>query len=341
MKLRRSGAFIAAIILFAHLSAAKASPAPPPANSSATQKILLDTDIGDDIDDVFALGLALSSPELRIVGITSAWGDTALRSRMLDRLLCETGRDSIPVATGISKTAPGAGAFSQQPWAAAGIEHPHPDAVTFLLHQIGLDPGELTLIAIGPLTNIGAAIDRDPTTFRKLKRVVIMGGSIDRGYNSDHASTTPRPPDAEYNIAMDPAAARKLFQSGVPLYVMPLDATQIAFDESQRSLLASISTPLTDAIEILTAEWARSTHRQTPILFDAVAAAYALDPTTCPTTPLRLAVDPDGFTRIQPGPANAQVCLQPHPEAFFSLLLPRLLHQNLAGSHTCIAPAKP
>ena len=338
MKLRRSGTFLTAVLLI-HLCGATAR-AQTPAKASAIEKVILDTDIGDDIDDVFALGLTLSSPELDIVGITSAWGDTALRSRMLDRLLCETGREDIPVATGISKTAPHAGAFSQRPWASNGLDHPHADAVTFLLQQINLHPGELTLIAIGPLTNIGAAIDRDPAAFRKLKRVVMMGGSIYRGYDDDHGFTTPRPPDAEYNIAMDPAAAQKLFQSGVPIFMMPLDSTQISFDETKRNLLASVSTPLTDAMQVLTAEWTRSTHRQTPTMFDVVAAAYAVDPKTCPATPLRIAVDAAGFTRIQPGAANAHVCLEPHADELFKLMLPRLLSQRLTGTRVCTQPAK-
>ena len=73
------------------------SPVNKPVAARTADKIILDTDIGDDIDDAFALSLALNSPELKIVGITSAWGNTALRSRLLDRILCETGREDIPV----------------------------------------------------------------------------------------------------------------------------------------------------------------------------------------------------------------------------------------------------
>lgn len=309
-----------------------------PASKAGPDTVIIDTDIGDDIDDVFALSLMLSSPGVKILGIESAWGDTALRSRMIDRLLCETGRTDIPSLTGIFKTRPGAGGFSQRAWATAGIEHPHSDAVTFLLDQIRQHPGQITLLAIGPLTNIGAALDRDPATFRKLKRVVMMGGSIHRGYDEGLGFTKPAPPAAEYNIAMDPEAAQKLFRSGVPIYMLPLDSTQLKFDETKRSLLASISTPLTDSLQVLTAEYTRNTHQPTPTLFDPVAAAYLLDPTSCPTTPLSLQVDNSGFTRIAPGPPNAQVCLQPHPEAFFQILLPRLLHQHLSGTGSCIAP---
>jgi inosine-uridine nucleoside N-ribohydrolase len=263
---------------------------------------------------------------------------------MVDRLLCETGRESIPSLQGVTKTKAGAGEFSQKPWAIAGIEHPHKDSVAFLLDQIGQHPGEITLLAIGPLSNIGAAIDRDPATFRKLKRVVMMGGSIYRGYDDEGGhpapSPAPAPASAEYNIAMDPAAAQKLFRSGVPIYMMPLDSTQLKLDDAKRAMLASVSTPLTDSLQVLIAEWTRTTHHTTPTLYDPVAAAYVIDPATCPTTPLHVEVDDAGFTRVSNGAPNAQVCLKPHEDAFFKLLIPRLLDQRLIGTRVCIAPGR-
>ena len=306
-----------------------------PANGPA--KVIIDTDIGDDVDDAFAVDLMLVGPEVQVIGISSAWGDTALRARMLDRMLCETGRTEIPVRAGVVTKS--TTKFSQAPWASAGIEHPHTDAIAFLLEQINKYPGEITLLTLGPLTNIGAAIDRDPATFRKLKRVVMMGGAIYRGYG-DFQYTPPRPPDAEYNIAMDPAAAQKLFRSGVPIYMMPLDSTQIKFDETKRSLLATISTPMTDSLQILVAEWQRISNQVTPTLYDAVAAAYAIDPATCPATPLHIDVDDKGFTRPTPGTPNANVCLEPKEEAFYKLLMPRLLQQKLAGDQACVVPGK-
>ncbi len=300
-----------------------------------TEKVLIDTDIGDDIDDAFAVGLMLSSPNVRIVGIESAWGDTTLRSRMIDRLLCETGRQGIEVATGVEKTGPGAAQFSQRAWAEEGIVHAHPDAVSFLLDQIRKNPGELTLLALAPLTNLGTAIDRDPSTFGKLKRIVMMGGSIHRGYD-DSLGFAPSPPVAEYNIAMDPQAAQKVFRSGVPIVMLPLDSTQVKLDETRRSLLASISTPLTDSLQILTAENIRNTLQPTPTLFDGVAAAYVLHPASCPTTPLRIEVDTPGLTHVIAGRPNAEVCLEQHSESFFDVLLPALLHQRLIGTTSCI-----
>jgi purine nucleosidase len=301
------------------------------AQTSSPQLVIIDTDIGDDIDDVLAVGLALASPELKILGIESAWGDTRLRARMIDRLLCETGRTDIPVAVGIEKHGPGQGVFSQARWAERQPDKPHKAAVDFLLDQIKQHPGEITLIAIGPLTNLGAAIERDPATFKQLKRIVIMGGSVrqgygDLGYGPDHG------PDAEYNIVMDVPAAQAVFHSGVPLYVMPLDSTQLKLDEVKRGLLFTQSTNLTDALTLTYEQWSRTTNQQTPTMFDAVAAAYAIDPMQCPATPMKLEVDAKGFTREQPGQPNTFVCLHSDSDKFFDFYLPRLLNQNLHGS---------
>jgi inosine-uridine nucleoside N-ribohydrolase len=302
------------------------------AQAPSPKVVIVDTDIGDDIDDAFAVSLALASPEISLAGVSSAWGDTALRARMIDRMLCKTGRDSIPVNAGIpTRTTT---SFSQAPWARAGIARRHGDAVAFLLDQIRAHPHQITLLALGPLTNIGAAIDRDPATFHQLKRVVLMGGAVHRGYGSPHA-----PPEPEYNIARDPASARKLFRSGVPIFMLPLDSTQLKFDDAKRQQLASVSTPLTDSLQVLIAEWSRGSHTPTPTLFDAVAAAYAIAPETCPMTPLHIEVDDKGMTLPTAGPPNAQVCLQPHPEALFNLLMPRLLHQHMVGSKICVAPS--
>jgi purine nucleosidase len=291
--------------------------------SANKTKIIIDTDIGDDIDDAFALGLALNSPEAEILGITTAWGDTQLRARLVDRLLTETGNITIPVAEGIptkSKTP-----FSQARWAQAGPPlKPHRAAVDFLLEQIRQDPGAITLVGIGPLTNVGAAIDRDLATFKKLNRVVIMGGSIRKGYD-DLGFTPDRGPQPEYNIYSDIPAAQKLFTSGVPLYVMPLDSTQLKLDETKRALLFRQATPLTDALTLLYHHWGQ----QTPTLFDVMAVAYVLDPALCPTQPLHIEVDKDGLTRTDTsGAPNASACLASDSDQFFRFVLPRLMRST-------------
>ncbi len=151
------------------------------------QLVILDTDIGDDIDDAFALALVLRSPELRLLGITTAFGDTELRARLVDRYLASVGRADIPVAAGVAT--PHSGDLTQGAYARQSKQiKKHADGVKFLLDQIRAHPGQITLIAIGPEFNIQAAIERDPATFRKLKRVVLMGGSIYRGYDGPTAS---------------------------------------------------------------------------------------------------------------------------------------------------------
>ncbi|HEY1877029.1 MAG TPA: nucleoside hydrolase, partial [Rhizomicrobium sp.] len=189
------------------------------------EKIIIDTDIGDDIDDAFAVALALSSPELDVLGFSAAFGDTTTRAKMLDRMLGELGHGDIPVAMGTPVDV-NRNAFTQRRYAEGGqfARASHPNSVDFVLGQARKNPGQITLVAIGPLPNVGAMIDKDPAAFRLLKRVVIMGGSI-RTMEDPYGVAPPIAPHPEWNIKNDIASAKKLFQSGVPLYVMPLDST--------------------------------------------------------------------------------------------------------------------
>jgi inosine-uridine nucleoside N-ribohydrolase len=288
--------------------------------------VIIDTDIGDDIDDAFALALALRSPELQIIGITTTFGDAETRAKLVDRFLAEVGRPDIPVAAGAPTAS--RGTFTQRRYAEGGhdAKPSHPDAVAFVLEQIRRYPGQVTLIAIGPLMNVGAAIDKDAATFRKLKRVVMMGGSIKRGYG-DLGFGPPRPPQPEWNILNDIPSAQKLFASGVPLFVMPLDSTQLKLDEVKRNFLFSQGTPLTDSLTLLYHQWGQ----ETPTLFDPMTIAFLVNPALCPVQPMRIRVDEKGFTRVDLGSPsalnvpNAQVCLDSSPDSFFHFLLPRLV----------------
>jgi len=290
------------------------------------QLAILDTDIGDDIDDAFALGLALRSPELRLLGITTAYGDTELRARLLDRYLAAVGQADIPVAAGVATAH--SNVFTQAAYARQTPDSEqakkHPDAVEFLLSQIRAHPGQITLIAIGPLFNIQAAIERDPATFRQLKRVVMMGGSIYRGYDGRNGER--RPADAEWNINRDPAGARALLAAGVPVFMMPLDSTQIHLEAKDREAIFSHGSPLTDQLTLLYHQWMAGSegHPITPTLFDPVAVAYAIHPELCPATPMRVEVDDKGFTLPVQGIPNAQVCLKSDESGFLELLLDRI-----------------
>jgi len=319
--------FIAVSGLWAASQICSAQPPPNPAapEKTSSEKVIIDTDIGDDIDDAFAIALALGSPELQILGVTTTFGDTETRAKLLDRFLAEAGRPEIPVAAGVPT--PPKGTFTQRRYAESGhfAKASHPDAVAFLLDQIRRNPGQITLIAIGPLMNVGAAIDKDPATFRKLKRVIMMGGSIKRGYG-DLGYWPPTPPQPEWNILNDIPSAQKLFAAGVPLFVMPLDSTQLKMDEVKRAFLFSQGTPITDALTLLYHQWGQ----ETPTLFDPMTIAFLVNPTLCPVQPMHIRVDEKGFTRPDPGQPNApnspdaQVCLDSNPDAFFRFLLPRL-----------------
>ncbi len=318
MKASRVLSAFAAIVLLVLAASHRAAAQP----AATPHLVIIDTDIGDDIDDAFAVALALRSPELHILGITTAFGDTELRARLLDRYLAAVGRADIPVATGVPT--PHSNVFTQAAYARREPGRKHEDGVAFLLNEIRRHPGEVTLIAIGPQSNLGAAIARDPATFRKLKRVVMMGGSIDRGYDGPNGER--RPPDAEWNIARDPAGFKALLGSGAPIFMMPLDSTQIHLEEPERDSIFAFGSPLTDQLTLLYHQWKANTenHSPTPTLFDPVTVAYIVHPELCPVTPMHIEVDDKGFTRRTDGAPNAQVCLKSDEKGFLDLLENRL-----------------
>jgi purine nucleosidase len=302
-----------AICVWPLVSWAQASSSGPP------EKIIIDTDIGDDVDDAFALALAVKSPELQVLGVMTTFGDTETRARLTDRFLGEVGRAEIPVLAG--KATATKNPMSQLRYAEGGnfAKATHGDAVDFLLEQIRKYPGAITLVAIGPLMNVGATIDKDAATFRKLKRVVLMGGSIRRGYG-DLGYTAPVSPMPEWNIVNDVASAQKLFAAGVPLFVMPLDSTQLKMDEVKRAFLFSRGTAVTDQLAVLYHLWGQ----ETPTLFDPMTIVFVLRPDLCPVQGMHLRVDEKGFTREEAGASNAQVCLNSNAEDFFRFYLSRL-----------------
>ena len=321
LKLR---ALVLSILFCAALGAlpvcsAQAPPPPPVYHKAPPERVIIDTDIGDDIDDAFAVALALRSPELQILGITTTFGNTETRAKLMDRFLAETGHPEIPVAAGVPT--PPKSNFTQRRYAENNryAKPTHADAVTFLLDQVRSNPGKITLIAIGPLMNVGAAIDKDSDTFRKLRRIIIMGGSIKRGYG-DLGFGSPTPPQPEWNILNDIPSAQKLFAAGVELFVMPLDSTQLKMDEVKRAFLFSQGTAITDALTLLYHQWGQ----ETPTLFDPMTIAFLVNPSLCPVEPMHIRVDAQGFTRPDPGPPNAQVCLESNPDAFFRFYLGRI-----------------
>ena len=253
---------------------------------------------------------------MQVLGVTTAFQDTHLRARLADQFLKAAGRADVPVYEG--PTTEAASHFTQRKWAEGSPDMSYPDAIEFVLDAIRKNPGQITLVAVAPLTNVDAMIRKDPETFRKLKRVVLMGGSIARGYGGKKG------PEAEWNIINGISGAKALFASGVPLYVMPLDSTEIPLDTARQEQLFGKKTGMTNALEEMTAEWSMATKHTSPTLFDVVAAAYAVKPEICPMTPMHIEVDDKGFTRRVSGAANANVCLESKSKEFFDLFMARV-----------------
>jgi len=310
---------LVALLLVVAAIASRSQAAPTvPATASQPQLVILDTDIGDDIDDAFALALVLKSPELRLLGVTTEFGNTELRARLVDRYLQAVGRGDIPVLAGVATAAKGQ--LSQAAYAEGSPNRKHADGVAFILQQIRAHPGQVTLVGIGPLFNVQAAIARDPATFKKLKRAVLMGGSVYRGYGGPNA-----PPGPEWNILCDPDGLKALLGSGVPVTMMPLDSTQVPLDQKAQAAIFSHGSPLTDQLTLLYHEWSGTGDWKTPTLFDPVAVTYAIRPDLCPATPMRLEVDAKGNTLPIAGAPNVQVCLKSDERGFLDLLSGRLV----------------
>ena len=177
-------------------------------------KLLIDTDIGGDVDDALALALALNTPEIEIVGITNVYLANAWRAGVTKHMLQVYGREDIPVCTGAEKPLIGWWDESRIPNSAAdygefrGEKLPH--ACDFIIQKAEETDG-LVLAAIGPLTNVGLALAKAPHIAKKLD-IVMMGGQLNRAH-------------PEWNIVCDPEAARIVFESGAKIRMVPLDVT--------------------------------------------------------------------------------------------------------------------
>jgi purine nucleosidase len=281
--------------------------------------ILLDTDIGTDIDDAFALALITRSPELELLGVTTVSGDTQARARLAAKLLWECGFRRVPVVAGEpGRPLP----MEQTRWARdfKSAQLRPGSAVDFLDATLRRLPGKTTIVAIGPLTNIAALLQKDPAIAKKISQIVLMGGSIYHGYGEDPT------PVAEYNIAADPSAAQKVFGSGVRILMVPLDVTAMLQlrAPARHRVFANLS-PMTDALAILYNLW----NQRTPTLFDPMAVAMVIDPALCQTKPLDVQVDANGFTHVgKDQPPNATVALKTDPKKFFQFYLSRVAPES-------------
>lgn len=269
-------------------------------------KVIFDTDIGDDIDDAYALSLLASHPNVHLLGVTTAFGQTSERAELAAKLLQVIGRKDVPVHAGRR----GEAAIREQYAWAKGFRSPaikKEDAVTFMKKQFDRAPGEITLVAVGPLTNVGDLFTRHPEVKSKIKRLVIMGGAIYVGYNN-------QPPAVpEWNIKCDPQAAKTVFSSGVPLLMAGLESTtMMKFEKDHQKRLFGYGAPMTDALAALTNLWGGGT----PTLFDTVAVAHAIGEHYAETEPIRVEVDDNGLTRKVEGTPNATLLVHPQKDAF-------------------------
>lgn len=189
--------------------------------NAAPIPLLLDTDIGDDVDDVFAVLLAARHPGLRLLGVTTVYGDVAQRSRIARKVLRLGGHGDIPVVTGLGRTLDGhePGAVMTSGKGFAPDEEPPSNgadagAVDFLIEQAMASAEPPILAAIGPLTNLGAALRQEPRLATRLRALVVMGGRLG--------------PDAErgeHNVNMDPEATRLVLECGARLRLGTVEVT--------------------------------------------------------------------------------------------------------------------
>ncbi len=180
-------------------------------------KIIIDTDIGDDIDDALAIALALESPELEVKGITTVFKNVVARAKLAARLLRISGREEIPVFAGLG--GPIINKVDQNEIPCQYLEDEDGKennfgmkGIDFIIDTVMNSDSEITLVPIGPLTNIAVAILKEPELKNKVKEIVMMGGCF---YN--HCN--------EWNIKCDPEAARVVFESGIPIKAVGLDVT--------------------------------------------------------------------------------------------------------------------
>jgi purine nucleosidase len=296
-----------AAVAFALCLFARPCCALPPATAVATpEKVILDTDIADDIDDAYALALLASAPNVKLLGVTTAFGETGKRAQVAAKLLAALGRSDVSVFAGRK----GGSAIGRQYQWARRFRSPalkSGDAALFLKTQIDQAPGQITLVGIGPLMNLGDLLTRYPEVKPKIRRIVLMGGAVYAGYNNQ------APAVPEWNISRDPAAARIVFTSGVPLVMAGLEVTTtLHLDAERQKRIFADGTAGTDALAALTNLWGGGT----PTLFDVAAVAYALGHRFCDEERDHVVVDDSGLTRITDGPPNVTVLVHPHPDLF-------------------------
>ena|SRR5437899_7402020 len=291
----------AAVVLavFTAVRSATLTVAPP------VHRIIFDTDFAlPPQDDGLALALALASPELEIVGITTVAGNYNVQRANADalRMLEIARRTDIPVYGGAARPlVHKKDAYATSHYGKWWSDEPPPAppggfskkalereaAADFIARTVSANPGAIEILAVGPLTNLALAIRQQPSMAKAVKRLVIMGGAIaslpDGGGNIT--------PAAEFNFWVDPEAAREVLRSGIPIELSPLNASRkTSFTKRWFDELVAHDTPVTRMIrERIGPLFERpdfSVH-----MYDELAVASVIDPTLVKTEKLIVDVD--------------------------------------------------
>jgi inosine-uridine nucleoside N-ribohydrolase len=284
---------VAACILMASLTA-------PSLAQNRKIPVILDTDIGDDIDDTWALALLLKSPELDVKLVTTDHGNTLYRAKIAARMLEVGRRTDVPIGIGV-RLSDSEGA--QAPWVADYDLSKYPgkvyqDGVQALIDTIMKSAGPITLICIGPVPNVKAALEREPRIASRA-RFVGMHGSVRRGYDGKAG------PEAEYNLKENAPACRAAFTAPWDITITPLDTCGVVrLDGAEYSTVRHSNDPLARAVIENYRIWSRKNPDRaksgSSILFDTVAVYLAISQEMVVMEDLGIRVTDDGRTVIDP-----------------------------------------
>lgn len=263
--------------------------------------VVLDTDIGGDIDDTWALAVLLRSPELDLKLVVTDTGNTTYRARVAAKLLQVAGRTDVPVGIGIHQDD---GMGPQAPWVEGYVlaDYPgavHQDGVGAMVDTIMASAEPVTLVCIGPVPNVAAALEREPRIAQKA-RFVGMHGSLRLGYGGSPQISE------EYNVRGDVAACRAAFSAPWEVTITPLDTCGlVVLKGAKYARVRDCADPLTQAVmanyDIWAerVEWSRANpEMQSSTLFDTVAVYLAFAEDLLVMEELGIRVTDDGYTVI-------------------------------------------
>ncbi len=261
------------------------------AMSAEAQKripIIFDTDIGDDIDDALALALALQSPELDVRAVTTVIDDTETRARLAWKELGLYNRHDVVVGIGASEPLLGmrhtglAAQFQVLTGTDTLPPNVHRRAASLIVDTLLQSREKITVVPVGPLTNIALALKTEPRIREKIERIVLMGGAFD----------LLRP---EYNIVRDSAAAQIVFASGVPVTAVGLDVTlKCKLQGSDLEKLRAADNPASKFLVRLIELWQEKHTDRYPTLHDPLAVAVTFKPNLVETQSGRVQVEVSG-----------------------------------------------